>query len=221
MSMTDFDLSDLNLTADPETIEPDAYVKPYNEISNEPIDKGIYDLKLVDGQFKDDGGKKRPIRLGSVTSKKNGKTYLSAEFCIEVNDAKVGGKIVGTRKSWARVNAIPESVNFTNVKKGREQANSFADMLIAAGWKDPLTSNDDYLNALLTVVEGEAELRGRTDWSAYSNPNSTEYAGTGDTVRGMDNFPAMPDGSFNPRIEIAGAVILARNDWKGFYPTRK
>lgn len=219
MSM-DFDISELNLTAEPETIEPDAYVKPYNEISNEPIDKGIYTVNFVDGQFKDDN-KKRPIRLGSVTSKKNGKTYLSAEFCLQVTDAKIGGKDVGQRKSWGRVNAIPESVNFQNVKKGREQANSFADMLVAAGWKEPLTSNDDYVNALLTIVEQEAEVRWRTDWSAYSNPNSTEYAGTGETVRGMDNFPLSPEGGHNPRIEIGGAIILARNDTKGFYPSKK
>lgn len=220
MTNTDFDLTSLGITKEPETIEPEAYVPPFTEVNKDPVDAGTYTAKLVDGAFKLDGHT-RPIRISSAKSKRNNQTYLAVSFVTEVQDAVVGGKNVGTKRVFTKVNTIPESLLFNEVKAGRENANSFMDALRAAGFTGSLQSNEDYINALLELIEQNALVRQRLDWNAYSNPNSTEYAGTGETVRGMKNFPLKPDGSHDPRIKIGESVILAQNETKAFYPAKK
>lgn len=221
-----FDLSDLNLT-EPEQVPADSYIPPFADLS-EPIDGGIYPIKFIDGEFTAKGSKDdpKPIRIGKVTSKKNGKDYLSVEYQIEVQEAKIAGKLVGTRRVYGRANCMPESLIFQEVKPGRENANGFMDMLVAGGYTGSLRSNDDYINGLLTLIEKGATARGRIEWEAFSNPKSQEYAGTGETIRGMKNFPQNTDGSYNPRVTTKGAdgqdvILLARNVVKSVYPGKK
>lgn len=226
MTDTVFDLTELNLT-EPEIVPTDEYIPAFIDVS-EPIDAGTYAIKFIAGEFTARGSKDdpKPIRVGSVTSKKNGKTYLSAEFQLEVQDAKVGGKVIGTRRVYARFNTMPESLIFQEVKHGRENANGFMDTLIAAGFTGSLRTNDDYINGVLTLIESNVSARARVDWEAYSNPNSQDYAGTGETFRGMKNFPQRIDGTYDPRINTKGAdgsdvILLARNVVKAVYPAKK
>lgn len=217
----DFDITDLGLTAVPEEVEPEAYVPAYST-ENKPVDAGTYAATLIEGSFEDEG----PVIFGSATSKKNGKSYLAARFQVAISDAIINGVNVGTRNLYGRVNAIPESLIFNEVKKGRESANQFMDLLRAAGYSGPLVTWDDYKNALLSLIEANAPLRVRVDWSAYSNPTSTDYAGTGETLRGMKNFPIGSNGKPDPHaVFLQGSAqehsVLARNELKGFYPAAK
>lgn len=225
--METFDLTDLNLT-DPEQVPLDSYIPAFIDMS-EPIDAGTYVVKFIAGEFRPKGDKNadaKPIRQGSVTSKKNGKNYLSCEYQLEVQDAKQAGKVIGTRRVFGRVNTMPESLIFQEVKAGRENANGFMDLLIAAGYNQSLRTNDDYINGLLTLIEKTATARARIDWEAYSNPNSQDYSGTGETIRGMKNFPQNVDGTYDPRITTKGAdgsdvILLARNVVKAIYTPKK
>src|SRR5437667_311266 len=98
---TSFDLTDLKLTAEPEIIEPEAYVAPYTD-TEMPIDKTLYNGRIVDGKFKHgDSDDRIPVRFGGSTSKKNGQTYLAAEFAVEV-DGTVGGKPAGKKFKYGR-----------------------------------------------------------------------------------------------------------------------
>ncbi len=219
----DYDLTDLGLTKEPETVEPEAYVPAYDAVNTDPIDKGTYPVKFIDGQFKNED-KKEPIRIGTVKSKKNGQTYLSIEVALEVKDAKVQGKTFEKKRTWARVNTMPESLIFQNVKPGREKANSLMDMLIAGGYKGSLRSNDDYVNGALTLVENESEARARLDKTAYCNPNSKDYAGCEHTIRGEANFnidnglrAACPGN----HSDESRPILLAKNEVKAFYPATK
>lgn len=216
----DFDLTSLGITAEPEAVEPEAYVAPYST-EQLPIDAGTYTANLIAGTFKSGGA----INTTGATSKKNGKTYLAVEFQVRVNNATIKGKDVGQRNLFCRVDCIPESLKFTDVKKGREFANGFMDMLIAAGYKGSLVSNDDYLNALLGLIEDNASIRVRVDWNAFSNPKSQDYDGTGETLRGAKNFPIGDDGQPDPHATFGSGdnehTVLARAEVRAFYPARK
>jgi len=225
------DINDLNLVAEPEQVAPEEYVPPFTLISNDPLDKGIYIGKFIDGGFNVEG-KKKPYRLGTVHSKKNDKNYRSVEVAFEVEDAKINGKNVGTRRVWGRVNTMPESLIFREVRKGRENANGFMDMLRAGGYTGALASNDDYENALLTTIEDEAQVKLKVDKSAYCNPKSNDYPGCGNTVRGEDSFIGVDTSEGTTDVglrvlcpgdhtEATRPILLAKNEVKAYYPFKK
>ncbi len=216
------DILGLEIVTVPQEVAPDEYVPPYDEISNDPIDKGTYTVTFIDGQFNVDN-KKKAVRFGTVTSKKDGNKYRSANFALEVQDAVLHGKTVGTRRFWSgRVNTIPEKLLFQQVKKGRENANSFSDMLRAAGYKGPLRSDDDYIDAILNLIEDRASARARIDKEAYCNPNSKEYAGCGHTIKGQDSFTIDGIRAKCPgdHTDATRPTLLASNVVKAFYPDK-
>jgi hypothetical protein len=232
--MTNFDITDLGLTAEPETIAPEEYVAPWED-TQLPIDKAIYEAKLVDGKFKVNGSadQRTSVRFGKATSKKNGQGYLMAEFAVEVQGF-VNKHSVGSRFIYGRVDCIPEKLKFEKTKAGRENANAFMDLLVAFGYTGRLASNDDYANALLGLVESGAIGRASIDKEIYSNPKSNEYVGTGDTIRGEENIPGVPDGQggfTDVGIRMLGPghyadetkrpILLAKNVIKRVYPIKK
>jgi len=229
---TDYDLSSLNLTAEPEAVEPEAYTPPY-DTNTGAIDTGTYMAKFAQGSFKGSSpDEKLDVQFGSATCKKNGKTYLAARFSVEVSGAKKQGKDVANRRIYGRVDLIPEGMRFQNVRPGRENATSFADLLIASGWTGSLRSNDDYKNALLSLIEKEAALKVRVTKSAYSNPKSTEYAGSGLSWRGDDEINAhlVTDEQGNvdyDHVYSPGSydgqppIIPVQNEIRNFYPIKK
>lgn|SRR3990167_5324884 len=224
----DYDISSLNLTAEPEQIKPEAYTPPYSEKVAGALDRGTYAIKFVGGGFRGESqDEKRDCVFGASVSKKNGRSYLSARVCVEAADAIIHGQHVGPRRVYGRVDTIPESLKFQNVKEGRENANNFLDMLIAAGYTGSLRTNDDYKNALLTLIEQEATARALIVRSAWSNPKSTDYAGSGLSWRTEDELaanavPGDPDRVFSPgQYEGEPPKLLIQNDIKAFYPASK
>lgn len=216
-----FDIGSLNLTAEPETIAPDEYVAPAG--INEPIPAGTYDAVLVDGKFKN-GTNSVPVRFGKVTSRADNKTYLSAEFAIKImKEGKAKGRIV-----YGKVTAIPEELIFNEVQPGREKANGFLDLIMAARYDKPVEGNQGYVDALLELVESEAEVKANVDWDVYCNPKSADYAGCGFSLRGQKNFPLDSSGQPSPRVVCSGThaagdapTLLARNTVKRVYPVRR
>jgi len=227
-----YDISQLGLTAEPETVEPESYVPAYSD-TNEPINAGTYSGKLVDGGFKIQGSnEKLAIQIGTMTSSKNGEKYLSAQFAVEVENAKVGEKTIGKRRVYGRVNLIPESLLFNKVKEGREKATSFADLLTSAGFTGTIVGPQGHLDALLALVAKEAPVKVTVDKVGYCNPNSKDYAGCGQRLKGEDSFTGIPseDGGLTGvgiRVECPGIhggdrpILLARNEIKKFYPAGK
>lgn len=228
-----FDISDLNLSATPEEIAPNEYVLPWGD-DQLPIDKGIYDAKIIDGKFKTgDGDNRSVVRFGKSTSKKNGQTYPSMEFAVEVQGL-VKGVSVGNRFVYGRVDAIPEHLKFDKTKAGRENANSFRDLLVAFGFTGGLGSWDDYQNAIISLIENGAIGRASVDKEVYSNPKSSEYIGTGESIKGEENIIGIPDGNggftdvgirtLGPghyANETQRPVLLAKNVIKRVYPVKK
>lgn len=224
----DYDISNLGLTAEPETIEPEAYTPPYNEKATGAVDRATYTVKFIGGGFRGESqDEKRDLVFSASTSKRNGKSYLAARFCVEVQDAMVHGKPVGTRRVYGRVDTIPESLKFQNVKEGRENANAFMDALRASGWTEPLRTNDDYKNAILTLIEQGSQTRALVIRSAWSNPKSTEYAGSGLSLRTEEELaayavPGDPDRVFSPgQYDGEPPKLLIQNEIKAFYPLKK
>ncbi len=219
-TMADYDIGALGITAEPENIQPDEYVAPGADF--EPIPAGTYLVAFADGKFKADD-EKLPIRPGKATLKKNGKTYLSCEYAVQIAEGKFEGRII-----YGRVNTIPEGLVFNKVKPGRENATGFLDLLMAGGSK--LSANPDsseYLNALDTLVADGALVKASIDWEAYSSPTAKDYAGTGERMKGMKNFPLDSNGQPNPRVEMVNAggegthTVLAKNIIKGVYPSKR
>src|SRR4051812_44136590 len=112
VTMADYDIGALGITAEPENIQPDEYVAPGRD--NDPIPAGTYSVIFVDGKFKQED-RKLPIRPGKATLTKNGKTYLSCEYAVQITEGKFEGRVL-----FGRVNTIPEGLVFNEVKKGRE-----------------------------------------------------------------------------------------------------
>ncbi len=216
-----FDIGSLNLTAEPTEIAPEDYVKPAGG-EFEPIPAGTYPAIAIKGKFNDrTTGKSSEIRFGGMTSKKNGKTYMSAEFALKITDGKYAGRLL-----FAKVNTMPESLIFNEVEKGRENANSYLDALMAFGYTGSLKSNEDYQTALEAIVGEERPIKANTNWEWYCNPNSTEYRGDGKTIRGQKNASLLADGTPNPRLTYLTeygdeVVLLARNVVKGLYAVKK
>lgn len=213
--MTGFDISSLNLTAEPEEIQPDEYVAPPSGVS-EPVPAGTYDATFTDGKFRETG----VIAPGKSTCKKNGKDYLAVRFAVKLTES---GKFV-----YGRMDTIPFKFKFNEVEAGRENANEFLDTLMASGLPTPPSGNEEYITALADIVEQEKKVRASVDWQARCNPNSTEYAGCGESIRKMKNFPQNPDGTYNPRVTCTGhhpdgnpPILLAQNEIKRIYPARK
>lgn len=227
------DITELNLTATPEEIAPEEYVLPWGD-DQLPIDKAIYDAKLVDGKFKTGNGDDRtPVMFTTATSKKNGQTYPAMRFAVEV-DGLVKGVSVGKRFVYGRVDAIPEHLKFEKTKAGRENASALRDLLVAFGFTGRLGAWEDYQNAAITLVEQGAMGRASIDKEIYSNPKSSEYIGTGESIKGEENIIGVPDGNggfTDVGIRALGPghygneaqrpILLANNVIKRVYPVKK
>jgi hypothetical protein len=227
-----FDITDLNLTAEPEVVAPEEYTPPYNTQSM-PIDKGTYNGNLVDGGFKE-GNSTFPVVFSAATSKKNGQSYLAARFAMEIPEATINkNPTKRPQRIYGRVDTIPEKLKFENYKETRANANAFMDLLKALGYTGSLTSNEDYRNAIIEMTAKQAAGRVRVDKQAYCNPKSTDYEGCGHTIRGEDSFIGITDESgaivdVGLRVKCPaavhngdGPVLLAQNEIKAVYPAKK
>lgn len=216
-----YDLSSLGILATPEEVAPDEYVAPSGTITL--VAKGSYPTKLISGEFKTGRGDDREeIRIGKATCRNNGKDYFQVNYAVEITDGKDAG-----RRLYGRVNTIPFGLLFEKTKPGRENANGFMDLLFLSGFTGRLVSNDEYQNALLQLIIKGAIQKTSTDWSAYCNPKSKEYAGCGMSVRGMESFPPAEGGGYEFRVPCPSPahegqerpILLGNNDIKGHYQT--
>lgn len=189
------DLSILQTVNAPEKIAPEEYQPPTD--FSEPIPTpGDYNLRLIDGKFKDkESGSEDPFRLS-----KTRKGDLQFEVALEVVDGPFKGK-----RLYDRINTAP----FASGNKG----NTAFNFLMAYGLDSVLSVPEDYFKALNKLV-----LKGRTakafvslEW--YSNPNAKDYTGTGTTYKYKDVKDTdwlLPDGI---RMTEPGTsnILLARN----------
>jgi hypothetical protein len=212
------DISNLGITAEPEFVASEEYVGA--SFNNEPIPAGTYIGRFIDGEFKGEGNDRLLVRPGTVTSKKNDLKYLSAEFALEVTDGSFA-----RRRVYGRANTIPQHLIFNKTEAGRENTNQLMDHIRGAGFTGSLATAQEYMDALESLVLRSAPVRFSTDWQAYCSPNSKEYRGDGQSVRGMKKFPPAEGGKFNPRVTVTttfgeDVVLLAKNEIKGIYPPK-
>jgi hypothetical protein len=219
-TMSNYDISQLKITAEPADISPDEYVAPQGG-DFDPVPKGTYNTILIDGKFKTDSGKTQPIRVGTANSRKSGKTYLQANVAVKITDGQYKGRII-----YGRVNTIPFKYIFNEVEPERADASAMLDLITASGGTVPEADSQAYIDTLVDLVEREAAQKTTLDWSVYCSPNAKEYNGDGFSLRGMKNFPQEADGSYNPRVDHelpSGEVVtlLAQNEIKGFWPAKR
>ena len=188
------DLSILSTVSKPETISPSDYTPPIDY--SDPIKEvGDQKVRIIDGKFKDQqAGGEDPFRLSKTKS-----GYLQVEVALEVVEGPYKGK-----RLYDRWNQVPFPSN--------SKQNSFSNALFGFGFGGNLVEPTDYLKALDQLIKKGATATVVVSLEWYSNPNSKDYQGTGNSYKYKDyagSDKIQPDGiRFK---EDNGTILLGRN----------
>ena len=199
------DLSILSTVNKPETVAPNEYVAPVDY--SEPIAKvGDYNVRLIDGKFKDnETHTEDPFRLSSTKA-----GDMQVEVALEVIDGAYKGKRLYDR--W----------NTAKFKNG--VGNSMFNALMAFGNTATLSQPEDYLKVLDKAIKGSAIAKTFVSLEWYSNPKSKDYQGTGNSYKYNDAVAGgwiLPDGIriVEPNRGDEKVILLGRNNMSKYRAT--
>ncbi len=123
-------------------------------------------------------------------------------------EAHVQGKVIapGTKFDGFRVSGFLTSLEFA------DETSAIQQMLRICGNKSRPTTCRELLAEVEDTLNANPQVLTKVRWEARAKDEN----GSWKRVKGMKNFPTLPDGSHDPEIDIAGEIVEARETIYGF-----